>query len=141
MRAKGSLTRLDTAFSRDHAGKIYVQDRMLENTKELWAWLEAGAHFLARCGEWSAKFLDTLWFLGDVKENPDRFGPKWEQNTIKHVLQHLAGFAERSVVLPQRALNSSLQVFQKGDFILHLGVMANGNRLRTLREAQKWMVT
>jgi sulfite reductase (NADPH) flavoprotein alpha-component len=50
MRAEGSLTRLDTAFSRDQAEKIYVQDRMLENAKELWAWLEAGAHFYV-CGD------------------------------------------------------------------------------------------
>lgn len=41
----GLLTRLDTAFSRDGARKIYVQDRMRENAGELWAWLERGAYF------------------------------------------------------------------------------------------------
>jgi len=30
MKASGLLTRLDTAFSRDQAHKIYVQDRMIE---------------------------------------------------------------------------------------------------------------
>jgi len=48
--ARGSLHRLDTAFSRDQAHKIYVQDRMLENAAELWAWLQRGA-CLYVCGD------------------------------------------------------------------------------------------
>ena len=32
--ADGHLTRLDTAFSRDHERKLYVQDRMLENSAQ-----------------------------------------------------------------------------------------------------------
>ena len=47
---RGVLTRLDTAFSRDQAEKIYVQHRMRENAVELWSWLEAGAHFYV-CGD------------------------------------------------------------------------------------------
>lgn len=47
---EGVLTRLDTAFSRDQAEKIYVQHRMLEHATELYAWLEAGAHFYV-CGD------------------------------------------------------------------------------------------
>jgi sulfite reductase (NADPH) flavoprotein alpha-component len=46
----GFLTRLDLAFSRDQAEKVYVQTRMLENGPELWSWLEAGAHFYV-CGD------------------------------------------------------------------------------------------
>ena len=46
----GTLTRLDTAFSRDGAGKVYVQDRIRENGAELWSWLEAGACFYV-CGD------------------------------------------------------------------------------------------
>lgn len=46
----GFLTRLDLAFSRDQAEKIYVQTRMLEQASELWSWLEAGAHFYV-CGD------------------------------------------------------------------------------------------
>src|SRR5207248_7890639 len=38
------LTRLDTAFSRDQADKIYVQHRMLEQASLIFAWLEEGAH-------------------------------------------------------------------------------------------------
>jgi sulfite reductase (NADPH) flavoprotein alpha-component len=46
----GSLTRLDTAFSRDQESKIYVQHRLLECAAELWRWLEDGAH-LYLCGD------------------------------------------------------------------------------------------
>ena len=54
----GHLTRLDLAFSRDQADKIYVQDRMLENAAELWSWLEAGAHFYV-CGDASRMAKDV----------------------------------------------------------------------------------
>jgi sulfite reductase (NADPH) flavoprotein alpha-component len=50
MQRDGHLTRLDTAFSRDQAGKVYVQQRMLENAPEFWSWLEAGAHVYV-CGD------------------------------------------------------------------------------------------
>lgn len=50
LQADGVLTKLDVAFSRDQAAKIYVQDRMRENARELWAWLESGAHFYV-CGD------------------------------------------------------------------------------------------
>jgi sulfite reductase (NADPH) flavoprotein alpha-component len=46
----GTLSRLDTAFSRDQAEKIYVQHRMIEHADELWAWLKDGAHFYV-CGD------------------------------------------------------------------------------------------
>jgi sulfite reductase (NADPH) flavoprotein alpha-component len=49
-RQTGLLTRLDCAFSRDQAEKLYVQHRMQENAAELWAWLQAGAHFYV-CGD------------------------------------------------------------------------------------------
>jgi sulfite reductase (NADPH) flavoprotein alpha-component len=47
---EGYLTRIDTAFSRDQADKIYVQHRMRENAAEIWRWLEAGAYFFV-CGD------------------------------------------------------------------------------------------
>jgi sulfite reductase (NADPH) flavoprotein alpha-component len=47
---RGVLSRLDLAFSRDQADKVYVQHRMRENAAELWRWLEEGAHFYV-CGD------------------------------------------------------------------------------------------
>nr|WP_263327435.1 assimilatory sulfite reductase (NADPH) flavoprotein subunit [Neobacillus sp. Marseille-Q6967] len=39
----GVLTKMDVAFSRDTEKKVYVQHRMLEQSKELYQWLEEGA--------------------------------------------------------------------------------------------------
>ncbi len=57
-RVSGHLTRLDTAFSRDQAEKIYVQDRMRQAGAELWRWLEEGAHFYV-CGDASRMARDV----------------------------------------------------------------------------------
>lgn len=46
----GVLQRLDTAFSRDQQKKIYVQDRIREQSAMLWSWLEQGAYFYI-CGD------------------------------------------------------------------------------------------
>ena len=45
----GELHRLDVAFSRDQAEKIYVQQRLRERGRDLYDWLEGGAHFYV-CG-------------------------------------------------------------------------------------------
>lgn len=50
MHTDGLLSRLDLAFSRDQADKVYVQHRMLEHGKALFDWLENGAHFYV-CGD------------------------------------------------------------------------------------------
>lgn len=63
----GVLTRLDTAFSRDQAAKIYVQDRMMENARELWAWLNEGAHFYV-CGDASRMAKDVDAALRKIAE-------------------------------------------------------------------------
>jgi len=46
----GVLTRMDVAFSRDRAHKVYVQHRMKERARDLYAWLSDGAHFYV-CGD------------------------------------------------------------------------------------------
>lgn len=46
----GVLTRLEAAFSRDTAQKVYVQHKMLENSKELFEWIKNGAYFYV-CGD------------------------------------------------------------------------------------------
>jgi sulfite reductase (NADPH) flavoprotein alpha-component len=63
--AQGSLTRLDTAFSRDQLLKVYVQDRMRESAAELWAWLQAGACFYV-CGDAKRMAKDVDTALHDI---------------------------------------------------------------------------
>ena len=47
---EGLLDKITLAFSRDQEEKVYVQHRLLENGKEVYEWLEQGAHFYV-CGD------------------------------------------------------------------------------------------
>ena len=58
MRDDGHLARLDTAFSRDQQGKLYVQDLMLKYAPQFWAWLNDGA-YLYVCGDASRMAKDV----------------------------------------------------------------------------------
>jgi len=50
-KSDGLLTRLDCAWSRDQAHKVYVQHRLLENGAEIWKWIDGeGAQFFV-CGD------------------------------------------------------------------------------------------
>ena len=62
LKAAGTLTRLSLAWSRDGAEKFYVQDRMREVGRELWAWLADGAHVYV-CGDAKrmAKDVEAAW--------------------------------------------------------------------------------
>jgi sulfite reductase (NADPH) flavoprotein alpha-component len=57
---EGLLTKFHTAFSRDQSYKIYVQHRLLENSRDIYAWLQEGADFYV-CGDEArmAKDVDT----------------------------------------------------------------------------------
>ncbi|EAR20223.1 assimilatory sulfite reductase (NADPH) flavoprotein subunit [Nitrococcus mobilis] len=64
-RKRGLLTRIDVAFSRDQAEKVYVQHRMRENARELYAWLEEGASFYV-CGDGEGMAHDVHQALLDI---------------------------------------------------------------------------
>ncbi|MDX3735575.1 bifunctional nitrate reductase/sulfite reductase flavoprotein subunit alpha [Streptomyces sp. ID01-15D] len=65
MSRDGTLTRLDTAFSRDQRAKVYVQDRMREHGAQLWSWLRDGAHLYV-CGDASRMAKDVDRALRDI---------------------------------------------------------------------------
>ncbi|MGP2492376.1 assimilatory sulfite reductase (NADPH) flavoprotein subunit [Mesorhizobium sp. PUT5] len=46
----GLLSRMNVAFSRDSAAKVYVQHRMAEQARDIYAWLEEGANIYV-CGD------------------------------------------------------------------------------------------
>jgi sulfite reductase (NADPH) flavoprotein alpha-component len=64
---KGVLHRLDLAFSRDQPEKIYVQHRMKEQGRELWAWLQNGAYFYV-CGDAHRMAKDVHQALIDIAQ-------------------------------------------------------------------------
>jgi sulfite reductase (NADPH) flavoprotein alpha-component len=65
MKAARLLTRLTLAWSRDAAEKIYVQDRMRDVGRDLWAWLAEGAHVYV-CGDAKRMAKDVETALIDV---------------------------------------------------------------------------
>jgi len=65
MKAAGLLTRLSLAWSRDGDEKIYVQDRMRENGREIWAWLADGAHLYV-CGDAKRMAKDVEYALIEI---------------------------------------------------------------------------
>ncbi len=70
---KGLLDRLDLAFSRDHTPRAYVQDRMREHGRELFAWLEGGA-YLYVCGDAERMAPDVNAALIDIAAEHGRLG-------------------------------------------------------------------
>ena len=75
----GLLTKVDVAFSRDQAAKVYVQDKLRKNSQEVFAWLEAGAHFYI-CGDANRMAKDVHQALVDIiKENSGKDDEQAEQ--------------------------------------------------------------
>ncbi len=67
MLADGHLARLETAFSRDQDDKVYVQDRMMQNSRLFWEWLQGGANVYV-CGDASHMGRDVHATLGKIIE-------------------------------------------------------------------------
>jgi sulfite reductase (NADPH) flavoprotein alpha-component len=61
----GVLTRINTAFSRDQAEKVYVQHKMQQQSAELFRWLESGAHVFI-CGAKEPMSVDVEHTLLDI---------------------------------------------------------------------------
>lgn len=63
--ANGDVAKLDLAWSRDQAEKVYVQDKMREGGAELWKWLQGGAIFYV-CGDAKRMAKDVDRALHDI---------------------------------------------------------------------------
>lgn len=87
MQRDGVLTKLHTAFSRDTAKKIYVQDRMQENARDLYDWLERGAYFYV-CGDASRMAKDVENALLDVIA-------KGSNGTLEKAAEYLAAMKKQ----------------------------------------------
>jgi len=74
MREAGHLTRLTLAWSRDGNEKIYVQHRMREVGRDLWTWLNEGAHVYV-CGDALRMAKDVETALTDIVAEHGRLAP------------------------------------------------------------------
>ncbi|MEM9724544.1 MAG: sulfite reductase subunit alpha [Pseudomonadota bacterium] len=77
----GVLSRLDLAFSRDQKQKIYVQHRMRENGKALYAWLEEGGYFYV-CGDATRMAKDVDAALHQIVQSE---GGLSEEGAVEYV--------------------------------------------------------
>jgi sulfite reductase (NADPH) flavoprotein alpha-component len=87
MSKNGTLKHLHTAFSRDQHNKVYVQDRMQENAKELYEWLERGAYFYV-CGDATRMAKDVETALLDAIA-------KGSNGTLEHAAEYLAAMKKQ----------------------------------------------
>lgn len=78
----GHLHRLETAFSRDQEEKIYVQDRLLQHGREVFEWLEAGAHFYI-CGDAKSMAASVQQALLQIISTHGRMTPEAAQVRLK----------------------------------------------------------
>ncbi len=83
LESEGTL-RLDVAFSRDQEEKYYVQHRLLENGKELFAWLEEGAYFYV-CGDAQKMAKDVEVVLQQIIELHGNKTPEEARDYIKRL--------------------------------------------------------
>ncbi len=82
MQRKGVLTRFDTAFSRDQAEKVYVQNRMTENGAEMWKWLQEGAYFYV-CGDAKRMARDVHQTLIEIAQQHGGMTPEAAKEYIE----------------------------------------------------------
>jgi sulfite reductase (NADPH) flavoprotein alpha-component len=83
----GVLTKMDVAFSRDTEQKVYVQHRMVAQSKELFEWLEQGATVYI-CGDEKNMAHDVHTTLLDIiekegrlsRENAEKYLTDMQQN-------------------------------------------------------------
>lgn len=91
---KGQLTRLNLAFSRDQADKVYVQHQMAEAAEDFWAWLETGASVYV-CGDAKAMAKDVEAMLLKIIETQGKRSPEEAKAYLKELKK--AGRYQRDV--------------------------------------------
>jgi sulfite reductase (NADPH) flavoprotein alpha-component len=86
-RKQGLLTRLDVAFSRDQAEKRYVQHRMLDASRELYEWLQEGAHLYV-CGDATQMAPDVDRALRDIIATEGGLGEDAVEDYLAELRRH-----------------------------------------------------
>lgn len=98
--------------------------------------IACGSMFVRHC-QWALDFLSAINVCGElVNSNPDGHGNKWEQNTIKHLLQNFPDLGGRAISLPQHSTNYHYHNhdFIVGALILQFPVLSNKERIQAMKE-------
>jgi sulfite reductase (NADPH) flavoprotein alpha-component len=83
---KDGFLRLDLAFSRDQASKVYVQHRMQENARDIWSWLEDGAEIFV-CGDKERMAADVDRELQRIVETEGGRTPEQASQYVEQMRQ------------------------------------------------------
>lgn len=78
----GVLSRMDVAFSRDQEKKVYVQHRVLEKGRDIYAWFEEGAHLYV-CGDANGMAPDLHAALVDVFQREGGMSREQAEDRLK----------------------------------------------------------
>jgi sulfite reductase (NADPH) flavoprotein alpha-component len=81
---EGFLHKYDFAWSRDQEKKIYVQDKIRENSTALWQWLQEGAYFYV-CGDASKMAKDVEQALLDVIAKEGNLSPNEAEDYLNEL--------------------------------------------------------
>jgi sulfite reductase (NADPH) flavoprotein alpha-component len=77
----GVLTRVNTAFSRDQAQKIYVQDKMWQHGAEFFEWLQAGSYVYI-CG---SKYPMSIDVEATILKIVQHFGERTKEEAQEYL--------------------------------------------------------
>lgn len=81
----GTLSRLSTAFSRDQSEKIYVQHRMMENSKELFRWINERDAEIYICGNKRTMGKDVRETLALIIANEGQMSPAKAEEYLQNL--------------------------------------------------------
>ena len=81
---RDGFLRLDVAFSRDQAAKVYVQHRMKENAGDIWAWLQEGAEIFV-CGDKERMAADVDRELHNIVETAGGRTPEQAKEFVEEL--------------------------------------------------------
>lgn len=71
----GTLTRMDVAFSRDQENPVYVQHRMIEQSEDLYKWIQDGACIYI-CGDMKKMAVDVQDALKSIIQKEGGYNPE-----------------------------------------------------------------
>jgi len=81
---RGTLDRLDVAFSRDQQDKIYVQNRLAERSRLIFERLENGAHFYV-CGDKNRMASDVQQAVSQIIAKESAKGDEYAAEYLKNL--------------------------------------------------------
>ena len=123
----------DCVFRREGNLLLYTETKADFRPAQDYNGINCGVFFI-RSSTWSAHFLNTLLFLGDVANDTSfgrHDGPKWEQNAVKS-LQSFKSVAARTELLPREFVSDTNTGVRAESIVHHAYAMPNAQRLEVL---------